>query len=773
MQNHTQFPRRRPSSPANMSSRRPVYYNPAARDARSDFAQPHGLYRFHRSLPDYSPTPLTPLPDLAAELGVRAVFVKDESNRFGLPSFKVLGASWGCYRAVASRVGLPLTIGLEELSAQAREKDLELIAATEGNHGRAVAFIAVKILGIQARIFVPQYMAQTTQDRIAGEGAEVVRVEGDYDDAVQEAAEVVRTVPRAILIQDTAFEGYEEIPAWIVEGYSTMMYEIEEQLYSQGLTADLMISPAGVGSLAHAVSKYCKSRESPLSFAAVEPDSAPCLYSSLKAGQPVTVKTASTIMDGMNCGTVSATAWPDLRCFVDACVTISSYESHCAVEYLASHSITSGPCGAAPLAALRHLGTEKQKTPLLRAESVVILLSTEGTRSYEAPRDVSMDDAVTLTQELTRINSSNPTLSVSDGAGEREVVDYLTAWFAHRDIEHHKIEPVVGRPSIVGALRGTGGGQSLMFNGHIDTVTLSSYERDPLSGCLGKKDGKQVVFGRGSLDMKGGLAAALAALSTIKASGKVLRGDMIVAAVADEEDASQGTRDLLAAGWHADAAVVPEPTMGVIATAHKGFLWVEVDILGVAAHGSNPAEGEDAILTSWPLLQALEEYQQRLPVDKTLGQASLHCGLIRGGQEPSSYPDKCTITIEFRTIPCQSEKSILSDLRSILSGITKKNPRFRYAGPRMTMSRPTQKLDTSHRLVEMTANCASAILGHRPQIRSVPFWCDAALLSEAGIPSIVYGPAGAGLHGIEEWVEVESLKQMEKVFAQLALEFCS
>jgi acetylornithine deacetylase/succinyl-diaminopimelate desuccinylase-like protein len=272
--------------------------------------------------------------------------------------------------------------------------------------------------------------------------------------------------------------------------------------------------------------------------------------------------------------------------------------------------------------------------------------------------------------------------------------------------------------------------------------------------------------------MKGGLAAALAAMSAIKASGHVPLGDVIVAAVADEEDASQGTQDVLAAGWRADAAIVAEPTMGTIATAHKGFLWVEVDILGIAAHGSRPDEGEDAILHSGWFLRALEQYQRQLPVDDTLGQASLHCGLIRGGEEPSSYPGKCTITVEFRTIPCQTEESILGDVNLLLSDISKENPQFRYAEPRVTLSRPTQKLATDHPLVEKTAACASTILGTRPAIQSVSFWCDAALLSQAGIPSIVYGPTGAGLHSKEEWVEVDSLRQMERVYLELVRQFC-
>lgn len=731
-----------------------------------------GLRKFHQSLPNYAPTPLVSLPELATELGVRAVFVKDESNRFGLPSFKVLGASWGCFRAVALHLGLPSTVSLEEVSTRAKGSSITLVAATEGNHGRAVAFMA-RLLGIDAKIFVPEHMNETTRNFIAKEGAGVVVVPGDYDQAVREASYKTHQVNGALLIQDTAFQGYEDVPAWIVEAYSTVMAEIEERLTELGLVASVMVTPVGVGSLAHAVASHCKSRKEPISVVAVETDSAPCLSSSLRAGKPVTVRTSSTIMDGMNCGTVSSTAWPDLQRLVDACITVSCYESHSAVQYFSSKSVPAGPCGGASLAALRHLAGAKEATSLLNKDSVVVLLSTEGAREYPIPLDVSIDDVVGLTQALTRINSSNPTLSVTDGVGETQIADYLASWFAHRDIEYHRIEPVAGRPSIVGVLRGSGGGQSLMFNGHIDTVSLSSYEKDPLSGSLGIKDGKQVIFGRGSLDMKGGLAAALATLSAIKASGNIPRGDLIIAAVSDEEDASQGTRDILTAGWRADAAVIAEPTMGVIATAHKGFVWVEVDILGVAAHGSNPAAGEDAIMHAGRFLQALDEYQLKLPVDPVLGQASLHCGLIRGGEEPSSYPAKCTITIEFRTIPIhQTDESILADMTEILKSISIQNLRFKYAEPRITLSRPPYKLDTDHPLVEKTVACASAVLGSRPRVESIPFWCDAALLSQAGIPAVVYGPVGQGLHSKEEWVEVESLRQVEGVFTRLVREFC-
>ncbi|KAL4925667.1 tryptophan synthase beta subunit-like PLP-dependent enzyme [Aspergillus undulatus] len=765
-----------------MFSRRPIYTNSSSTPQKTTFPQAPGLSQFHHSLESYTPTPLTPLPNFASDLGVRAVLVKDESNRLGLPSFKVLGASWGCYRAVAEYLSLPLTVSLAEMAVRAQEKGVKLLAATKGNHGRAVAFMA-RQLGIAAEIFVSESMDEGTRGRISGEGAGLRVIQGDYDEAVLEALRVSKSVDSALLIQDTALDGYEEVPGWIVQGYSTMRGEIESQLAELGLRATVMVTPVGVGSLANTVATFCKSREDPISVVAVEPDSAACLQESLLRGELTPIETSYTVMDGMNCGTVSKTAWPNLQRLVDASVTVSCYESHAAVGYLGECSINAGPCGAASLAALKRLAGDAAGTKLLNKDSIVVLLSTEGPRDYPIPHDVSVDDAVRLTGALTKINSSNPTLSVADGVGETQIADYLQAWFAHRGIESHRVEPVHGRPSVVGVLKGSGGpgGKSLMFNGHIDTVSLASYERDALSGMVGTRDGKEVVLGRGSLDMKGGLAASLAAVAAIKASGASLRGDVIIAAVADEEDASQGTQDILAAGWRADAAVVPEPTSEVIARAHKGFVWVEVDILGVAAHGSNHIDGVDAILHAGWFLTALEEYAQRLPIDDVLGPATLHCGLIKGGEEASSYPAKCTITIEFRTVPGQTESSILAEIHNLLVDIQNSKPQFRFAAPRATLTRPPHKIESDHPLITKVADCAApaaaAVGGSgsetRPPIQSVPFWCDAALLSEAGTPAVVFGPCGHGLHGKEEWVEVESVRRLSGTFERLIREFCA
>jgi acetylornithine deacetylase/succinyl-diaminopimelate desuccinylase-like protein/cysteine synthase len=626
-------------------------------------------------------------------------------------------------------------------------------------------------MSLQCRIYVPCTMHDYTQEMIRSESADVVVVDGDYDRAVQTAAAAAAQLPWGILVQDTAWEGYEEIPGWVVEGYATMLREADDQLGALGLQNSLVVVPVGVGSFAQAVATYYKSRETPATVVVVEPDTTPSLTHSLQQGRLTPVVTSPSIMAGMNCGTVPATARPLLEWLVDVSVTVSDWESHCAVQDLAAHSIDAGPCGAASLAAIRRLKAEAPAgSAFFSPKSVILLLSTEGSRPYEVPADVSMDDPVALTQVLTRINSSNPTLSKTQGAGESAIANYLCAWFAHRAIEHHRIETVPGRPSVVGIVRGSGGGASPMLNGHVDTVSLRTYGGDALTGHLGTKDGKEVIFGRGALDMKGGLAAGLSAV--LGARKRRLAGDVMVAAVADEEDASQGTKDVIAAGWRADAGVVLEPTNLAIAHAHKGFVWVEVEVLGRAAHGSQPADGVDAIMNMGLVLQALREYQARLPVDPVLGPASLQCGVIKGGEEVSSYPASCTLTLEYRTVPAQTNATILAELDELLERLAQEHPEFQYREPRITLWRPSQHVPHDHPVVQQLVELGSSVLGHPPKVQSVPFWCDAALLTEAGIPSVVFGPSGAGLHSREEWVEVDSVLQPREVLGQFIQKFC-
>ncbi|SOF02882.1 diaminopropionate ammonia-lyase [Streptomyces sp. OV198] len=328
---------------------------------------------FHASLPEYAPTPLPELPSLAAELGVGRVFVKDESSRLGLPAFKALGASWAVHRTLAERAAHGEELG-----------PLTLVTATDGNHGRAVARVA-RLLGQRAHVFVPKGVHSQAAAAIAAEGAEVIRVAGSYDEAVRQAAEAA-AAPDAVLLQDTAWPDYETIPGWIVEGYSTLCAEIDEQLAAAGAgIPDLVAVPVGVGSLAQAVVTHYRSRPAGHAPAllAVEPQAASCVIESLTLGEPVSVTTGDTTMAGLNCGTPSSIAWPHLRSGLDAAISITDVDSARAAGDLAALGVSSGPCGAAPLAGLRAAltghGADERRTALgLGPASTVVLLSTEG-----------------------------------------------------------------------------------------------------------------------------------------------------------------------------------------------------------------------------------------------------------------------------------------------------------------------------------------------------------------------------------------------------------
>jgi diaminopropionate ammonia-lyase family len=275
---------------------------------------------------------------------------------------------------------------LDDLAQKAREASITLFAATEGNHGRAVARMAA-LMGLQAEIFVPAHLDVETRARIGSEkGTRVTVVDGDYDAAVQGAAMEAEKREGGVLIQDNSFEGYEDVPAWIVEGYATMLLEIEAQLAERGMAATAIVTPVGVGSLAQAVVTYSKGNGRSIAVLTVEPDTAGCLHESLKAGKPVQVTTSTTIMTGLNCATVSPLAWPVLSAGVDASVVVPDWDAHLAVEDLRTRfGVGLGPCGAAGLSGLQYVAAEKPESLGLSADSVVVILGTEGSRAYSIP----------------------------------------------------------------------------------------------------------------------------------------------------------------------------------------------------------------------------------------------------------------------------------------------------------------------------------------------------------------------------------------------------
>jgi diaminopropionate ammonia-lyase len=300
---------------------------------------------FHRSLAGYAPTPVHDLAEVAGDLGLAAVSLKDESDRFGLPAFKVLGASWAVERALVER-----------------PEAHTLVAASAGNHGRAVAHVAGR-RGLRCRVFLPARSLQVRRDAIAGEGAEVVVVDGTYEDAVARA-EAAGREPGVLLVADVGDRGPAE---WVIDGYATLFEECAEQA-----DYDVLLVPVGVGSLAAAAARH--GAAAGVTVIGVEPVTAACLTASLDAGRPTAVPTPGTSMAGLDCAEVSPAAWPTLRAGIHATVTVSDAEVARAMDELERHGLRIGESGAAPLAGLRRL---MQEGPLDRARRV-LLIATEG-----------------------------------------------------------------------------------------------------------------------------------------------------------------------------------------------------------------------------------------------------------------------------------------------------------------------------------------------------------------------------------------------------------
>ena len=353
-------------------------FRPEARNWTSAPA-PGRAKNFHTSLAGYRPTPLIELPELATELNVRAVLVKDESDRLGLPAFKILGASWALNCVMSQLIGFEVPArSLTEL--RKRSGEVTLVTATDGNHGRALARMSA-LLGLAARIYVPAGTAEETVEAITGEGAQVVQTDLIYDEVVWAAASSTAGHPDDLLVQDTAWRGYEQIPRWIVEGYGTLFDEITEQLGKR--TLHLVAVPTGVGSLLQAALQCYRDpalQQRP-AVLAVEPVTAACVTTSLSAGKPVSVDTSQpTIMAGLNCGTVSTIAWPVIQDGLDAGVAITDDQARAAMHRLNELGIPAGPCGGASLAGVREaLSDDSHRAALaITEESALLLISTDG-----------------------------------------------------------------------------------------------------------------------------------------------------------------------------------------------------------------------------------------------------------------------------------------------------------------------------------------------------------------------------------------------------------
>ena len=376
-------------------------------------------------------------------------------------------------------------------------------------------------------------------------------------------------------------------------------------------------------------------------------------------------------------------------------------------------------------------------------------------------------DAVGLTRELVRIDSRNPSL-VAGGPGEATVAQALASVLESWGMKVEIIDAAPGRPNVIARI-GTPGARTLMFNGHLDVVGIDGMTHDPWSADSNGQNDR--LYGRGSSDMKAGIAAMCAAAA--RAGESELRGEIIIAAVADEEYESIGTRSLIDRGVRADGAIVTEPTRLTIMPAHLGFVWADVTTHGRAAHGSRWDIGVDAIRHAGILLAELDRMDdEELPTRRhtLLGRPSVHASLISGGTGMSTYPDSCTVRIERRTIPGESPEQVRRELESACSRARSRQPKFR-ADVDVTFSQEPSDVAVDAPIVRALGNALQAS-GEATRIEGMTAWTDAALLNAAGTPAICFGPGDISLaHAAEEWVSVSEIERATNVLARLVTEW--
>lgn len=377
-----------------------------------------------------------------------------------------------------------------------------------------------------------------------------------------------------------------------------------------------------------------------------------------------------------------------------------------------------------------------------------------------------MDPTIRLLKELVSLDSVNPTL-VPGAAGEAAVARALIHELESAGLPVAVQEAAPDRPNVVGILEGRAAGRSLMLCGHIDTVGVAG-----MSCPFEPRESDGRVYGRGSQDMKGGVAAMVGAARAIAEGGGLPSGRLIIACVVDEEHGSIGA-DALVTEWRADAAVVTEPTDLAIGVAHKGFEWVEIETAGRAAHGSRPREGCDAIVRMGRVLNGLEDLDRALQAGSAhplLGTASLHASLIQGGRELSSYPDRCVLQLERRTLPGERTSIAGTEVEQLLHRLRAEDPSLR-AFSRLLFARAPYEIAADHELPQALTNAAFTV-GSPASVTGMSFWTDAAILGGAGIPSILFGPSGAGLHSLDEWVDVGSVLTCRDALVELTRSWC-
>jgi acetylornithine deacetylase len=376
------------------------------------------------------------------------------------------------------------------------------------------------------------------------------------------------------------------------------------------------------------------------------------------------------------------------------------------------------------------------------------------------------EDVISLLSKLVSINSVNPSL-VDGQPGEKEVALFVAEWLKQAGLEVDLQEAAPQRSNVIARVPGTSGGRSLILNAHMDTVGFGG-----MSNPLAPKVKRDRLYGRGSYDMKGGLAAIMLAARSVRQAGGA-DGDVIITAVVDEEYSSLGT-EAVVASLAADAAIVTEPTSMRICLAHKGFAWISITTSGRAAHGSRADLGVDAIAHMGRVLADIESLEAELESREPhvlLGCASVHASLIEGGQELSTYPEDCRLQVERRTVPGEASNDVLEEIRARLASRAAEDPNF--AGTaELFFWRDPFEVSMNEAIVASLLRASTDILKAKPQFYGDTPWMDAALFSAAGIPTVVFGPGGAGAHSTDEYVLISEVAQCADVLAETAFEYC-
>jgi acetylornithine deacetylase len=378
----------------------------------------------------------------------------------------------------------------------------------------------------------------------------------------------------------------------------------------------------------------------------------------------------------------------------------------------------------------------------------------------------TFSEVAELTGQLVAIDSVNPDL-VPGAAGEAEIAAFVAEWLDRAGLEVTVLEPMPGRPSVVGVARGRGGGGSLMLNAHLDTVGVAGMSDPHKPRILGRR-----LYGRGAYDPKGSLAACMLAAARCRRDD--LRGDVIVAAVADEEYASLGTTTVIE-HVRADCAIVAEQTgLGQVCVAHKGFAWFRISTRGRAAHGSNPNLGIDAIVHMGHVLSELRELGDQLTrrgEHPLLGPGTVHASLIEGGQELSSYPDSCSLKLERRTLPGESREQVEAEMHALVERCRGRQSDLD-AEVEMLLWREPFESPLDSPIVETLRRVIRSRTGVLPAPFGKPGWMDSALLAAAGTPSVVFGPGGEGAHALEEWVDLDDVAACADIYQAVAHAVC-